>query len=222
MSGCSFTCRKTTFPADIWTIRGANLCAWEAGLLPELANREIVIDPRNRARRLRRRDRDPKPRALERRAARHLYVWRGRRRRRPAGRSRTARPNGRIQRGTSRPCSCGRIRWACSTRSTISTPRRRRAGRDRRQPDPRARPGRRGGSDHRERHRDAQSKVSASDCRGERQSSADPTEEAAGFPSGRGDGFGRRKPDRHRCARRQSRRPSAGSLLTPDAAGSRR
>lgn len=34
------------FPTDTWTIRGANLCAWETALRPELANREIVVDPR--------------------------------------------------------------------------------------------------------------------------------------------------------------------------------
>jgi hypothetical protein len=28
-----------------WKIRGANLCAWEAGVAPEIADREIVIDP---------------------------------------------------------------------------------------------------------------------------------------------------------------------------------
>lgn len=29
----------------VWTIRGANLCAWENGIQPPLKNREIVIDP---------------------------------------------------------------------------------------------------------------------------------------------------------------------------------
>jgi hypothetical protein len=28
-----------------WQIRGENLCAWEAGVVPEIANREIIIDP---------------------------------------------------------------------------------------------------------------------------------------------------------------------------------
>jgi len=28
-----------------WKIRGANLCAWEAGLLPAVSNREVIIDP---------------------------------------------------------------------------------------------------------------------------------------------------------------------------------
>jgi hypothetical protein len=37
---------KASFPTDSWTFRGANLCAWEAGLSPPLANREIAIDPR--------------------------------------------------------------------------------------------------------------------------------------------------------------------------------
>jgi len=44
--GLQFHLPKAAFPADTWTIRGANLCAWEAGLRPELANREIVVDPR--------------------------------------------------------------------------------------------------------------------------------------------------------------------------------
>jgi hypothetical protein len=44
--GLQFHLPQATFAADTWTIRGANLCAWEAGLSPELANREIVIDPR--------------------------------------------------------------------------------------------------------------------------------------------------------------------------------
>ncbi len=30
---------------NIWSIRGANLCAWEMGLLPPIKNREVVIDP---------------------------------------------------------------------------------------------------------------------------------------------------------------------------------
>ncbi|HYN86378.1 MAG TPA: hypothetical protein VER32_14105 [Pyrinomonadaceae bacterium] len=32
-------------PALAWKVRGANLCAWEAGLRPPLANKEIVVDP---------------------------------------------------------------------------------------------------------------------------------------------------------------------------------
>jgi hypothetical protein len=36
---------QATFPLDTWTFRGANLCAWEDGLHPPLANREIAIDP---------------------------------------------------------------------------------------------------------------------------------------------------------------------------------
>lgn len=44
--GLQFHLPVATFPADLWTFRGANLCAWEAGLLPPLRNREIVIDPR--------------------------------------------------------------------------------------------------------------------------------------------------------------------------------
>jgi hypothetical protein len=34
-----------TFPLDAWTVRGANLCAWEAGLRPPLRDREIAVDP---------------------------------------------------------------------------------------------------------------------------------------------------------------------------------
>ncbi len=30
---------------QVWSIRGANLCAWELGLQPPLNNREVVIDP---------------------------------------------------------------------------------------------------------------------------------------------------------------------------------
>jgi len=37
---------QAVFPADVWTFRGANLCAWETPLDPPLANREIAIDPR--------------------------------------------------------------------------------------------------------------------------------------------------------------------------------
>lgn len=33
------------FPDEEWSIRGANLCAWETGLYPPLNNREIAIDP---------------------------------------------------------------------------------------------------------------------------------------------------------------------------------
>ncbi len=44
--GLQFHLPVATFPADVWMIRGANLCAWEAGLTPVLGNREIVIDPR--------------------------------------------------------------------------------------------------------------------------------------------------------------------------------
>jgi hypothetical protein len=36
---------EATFPLDVWTFRGANLCAWEAGLEPPLGDREIAIDP---------------------------------------------------------------------------------------------------------------------------------------------------------------------------------
>lgn len=36
---------EATFPLDVWRFRGANLCAWEAGLEPPLRDREIVIDP---------------------------------------------------------------------------------------------------------------------------------------------------------------------------------
>jgi hypothetical protein len=35
----------TPFASIVWTIRGANLCAWEAGLRPALRKYEIVVDP---------------------------------------------------------------------------------------------------------------------------------------------------------------------------------
>lgn len=44
--GLQFHLPAGTFPTDTWVIRGANLCAWEVGLVPVLGNREIVIDPR--------------------------------------------------------------------------------------------------------------------------------------------------------------------------------
>ncbi|HXV94055.1 MAG TPA: hypothetical protein VD813_12195 [Pseudonocardia sp.] len=37
---------ETVFAASAWTTRGANLCAWEAGLVPPLRRREIAVDPR--------------------------------------------------------------------------------------------------------------------------------------------------------------------------------
>lgn len=45
--GLQFHLPQTTFSADGWRFRGANLCAWEEGLDPPLRNREIAIDPRN-------------------------------------------------------------------------------------------------------------------------------------------------------------------------------
>ncbi|HEY7862040.1 MAG TPA: hypothetical protein VIE39_00170, partial [Thermoanaerobaculia bacterium] len=36
---------ESAFPATSWTFRGANLCAWEAGLHPPLGAYEIVVDP---------------------------------------------------------------------------------------------------------------------------------------------------------------------------------
>jgi hypothetical protein len=36
---------KEPFDGVAWTFRGANLCAWEAGLRPPLGEHEIVIDP---------------------------------------------------------------------------------------------------------------------------------------------------------------------------------
>lgn len=36
---------EPTFSSSGWSFRGANLCAWEAGLNPPLAAREIAIDP---------------------------------------------------------------------------------------------------------------------------------------------------------------------------------
>jgi hypothetical protein len=32
-------------PSAAWTIRGANLCAWEEGVTPSVKNRDIIIDP---------------------------------------------------------------------------------------------------------------------------------------------------------------------------------
>jgi len=32
-------------PSGTWTIRGANLCAWEEGVKPTIKNRDIIIDP---------------------------------------------------------------------------------------------------------------------------------------------------------------------------------
>jgi hypothetical protein len=37
---------QSSFPNDVWSFRGANLCAWEAALDPPLADREVAIDPR--------------------------------------------------------------------------------------------------------------------------------------------------------------------------------
>lgn len=36
---------ESPFAGNTWTLRGANLCAWETGLQPTLKNREIAIDP---------------------------------------------------------------------------------------------------------------------------------------------------------------------------------
>ena len=53
--GLQFHLPQGQFPNEIWphtalprfwTIRGENLCAWERGLVPPLADREIAIDPR--------------------------------------------------------------------------------------------------------------------------------------------------------------------------------
>lgn len=35
----------SVFTSDGWSIRGANLCAWESGILPPVDKKEIVIDP---------------------------------------------------------------------------------------------------------------------------------------------------------------------------------
>jgi hypothetical protein len=45
-AGLQFHLPSEDFTAAIWTVRGANLCAWEAGLRPELQQNEIVVDPR--------------------------------------------------------------------------------------------------------------------------------------------------------------------------------
>ncbi len=44
--GLQFHLPQANFAGDIWRLRGANLCAWEAPLAPPLGNREIAIDPR--------------------------------------------------------------------------------------------------------------------------------------------------------------------------------
>jgi hypothetical protein len=44
--GLQFHLSEATFPLDVWTFRGANLCAWEQPLQPPLRDREIAIDPR--------------------------------------------------------------------------------------------------------------------------------------------------------------------------------
>lgn len=36
---------ELTFVGNTWTLRGANLCAWEAGLQPPLNGHEVAIDP---------------------------------------------------------------------------------------------------------------------------------------------------------------------------------
>jgi hypothetical protein len=43
--GLRFHLPSAVFAASGWTIRGANLCAWEDGLEPELRNKEIAVDP---------------------------------------------------------------------------------------------------------------------------------------------------------------------------------
>ena len=43
--GLQFHLPQAEFPGDTWSIRGANLCAWEQALSPELGNREIAVDP---------------------------------------------------------------------------------------------------------------------------------------------------------------------------------
>jgi hypothetical protein len=44
--GLQFHLPEAAFPSATWSIRGANLCAWEAALVPELRSREIAVDPR--------------------------------------------------------------------------------------------------------------------------------------------------------------------------------
>lgn len=43
--GLQFHLPETKFAGQMWTFRGANLCAWEKGLHPPLAEREIAVDP---------------------------------------------------------------------------------------------------------------------------------------------------------------------------------
>ena len=45
-AGLQFHLPAADFTTSGWTVRGANLCAWEGGLHPELQTNEIVIDPR--------------------------------------------------------------------------------------------------------------------------------------------------------------------------------
>jgi hypothetical protein len=44
-AGLQFHVPATNFTGDIWTFRGANLCAWETPLRPPLKDREVAIDP---------------------------------------------------------------------------------------------------------------------------------------------------------------------------------
>lgn len=44
-AGLQFHLPQPPFLGEDWTFRGANLCAWEAGLRSPLNNREIAIDP---------------------------------------------------------------------------------------------------------------------------------------------------------------------------------
>lgn len=44
-TGLQFHLPDATFAGDTWTLRGANLCAWETPLQPPLRDREIAIDP---------------------------------------------------------------------------------------------------------------------------------------------------------------------------------
>ena len=36
---------ESVFSEEVWSFRGANLCAWENGVQPAIENREVVIDP---------------------------------------------------------------------------------------------------------------------------------------------------------------------------------
>ncbi len=44
-NGLQFHLPESSFNGDKWTFRGDNLCAWNSAVVPEIKNREIIIDP---------------------------------------------------------------------------------------------------------------------------------------------------------------------------------